>query len=132
MCLADNFVKYEIPRLKKLNALKCGLVDYVPVPSAFEHDPYCHKIATTIISDLAYGDCLRDGNHRWLTPQDGFILPGKFLHNGTPFFSEEDIKRCLGGSLTYLAPEYSTPDRLRALHPLGCQTFRLEHITKRW
>jgi hypothetical protein len=47
---------------------------------------------------------------------------------GTPFFPEEDLRFLGSGFWSYLAPDYSTPARMRVLHALGCKTFGPDQI----
>jgi hypothetical protein len=47
---------------------------------------------------------------------------------GAPFFPEEDLRFLGSGFWSYLAPDYSTPARMRVLHALGCKTFGPDQI----
>jgi hypothetical protein len=120
--IAKTFIQ-GIERLKKMEALRFRLIEYIPVPSDFSHE-YCKRIANRIISGLKDTDILWSRSGMWISPSCALMTPSEFFVEGTPLLDDDDILRS-HPSRKFISNEYAESSLLRTL---GCIPLNLHSV----
>jgi hypothetical protein len=124
--IAETFLK-GIERLKKMEALKFRLIEYIPVPSDFSHNAYCQQIVNRIISSLKEMDILWSRRGEWISPVHAFMTPPEFIADRTPLFDDDDINLVLRSYplRKFISDEYTQNSLLQIL---GCISLNWHNV----
>ena len=117
--IAAAFLK-GIERLKEKEFLQFRLIEYIPLPSDFNHNRYCKRIVEHIICGAKSMNILRSRTGEWISPNQAVITSTEVI-DGTPLFDDEDIRRFHNRlSRKFVSREYR---QTGLLEELGCIRF---------
>jgi hypothetical protein len=120
--IAETFIT-GLERLKEMKAFTFRLIEYIPLPAEFTHNPYCANIAKNILDGIKIKTILRSKSGDWISPNQGTLAPDGLAS----LFDDADLAalNSYWPPPKFVSESYTQKDLLRKL---GCRVLDWQDV----